>query len=243
MAIRFSRTTRPWFTVVEIEMNSLCNQRCTYCPVSILPVPDVPKNMSDDVFNKLLDELCQIDFSGKISYHFYNEPLLRHDLEKYIAQVKDTLPNAFQLLFTNGTLLTEERYNNLLKAGIDHFLVTRHDFAPMPERPRQTVEFPNDLIVSNRGGTMYQLKEPLNLPCFVPNESLIVTVTGEILLCCDDAQRKIIMGDLKKQSIEEIWFSDKFIEIRELLKKGRRDTASSICRHCSNKEYFVPGKA
>src|SRR5687767_13566064 len=91
---------------VEIEVNSRCNRKCWYCPVSILPPPDGPKFMADDVFVRLHEELQAIDYSGRISYHLYSEPLLRRDLARLVALSKSMLAASWQVLFTNGDLLT-----------------------------------------------------------------------------------------------------------------------------------------
>src|SRR6185503_19647429 len=141
-----------------------------------------PKFMDDRIFERLVDQLAAIDFSGKFSYHFYNEPLLRKDLERLAAYVFERLPRVFQLLYTNGDFLTDERYRTLKAAGIDHFLITRHDGRDgdwTPERPQQTVQYPEDLILTNRGGTMKSvevLSEPMQKPCFAPFDFLTVTV-------------------------------------------------------------------
>ena len=232
-----------WFRVVEVEVNSRCNLKCRYCPNSILPPANVPEYMNDETFERLINELVRINFTGKISYHLYSEPLLRNDLEKLIFQVKKRLPEVFQLLYTNGTLLTDERYQSLLEAGINHFKVTKHDYKPIETRPNQTVLYPENLTLTNRGGTLFKLKKSLDIPCYAPTEILIVTVTGDILLCCDDAERSHVMGNIIDQSLEEIWFSDKMLNIRELLRKGKRSEAASICRHCDDTEYYAPGKA
>src|SRR5262249_59115890 len=71
-----------WFQFVEAEVNSRCNRKCQYCPNSILPEPDVPKLMSDAVFERLLAELQRIDYAGRLSYHLFGEPLLRRALER-----------------------------------------------------------------------------------------------------------------------------------------------------------------
>ena len=228
-----------WFKVVEIEVNSRCNLKCSYCPNSILPTPDVPEYMSDEVFERIINELIKINFSGRVSYHFYGEPLLRKDLERLVAQIKEKLPNVYQLLFTNGIFLSEERYINLKKAGIDHFLVTLHDnITSIPERPYQSIRLPKDIMLSNRGGTLFKRKNTLHLPCYAPSKHLIVTVNGNLLLCGDDAKRCIKTGNIIEQSIEDVWFSEKFIKVRELLKNGQRDIASAICKYCDNKEHY-----
>lgn len=231
-----------WFSVVEMEINVRCNRRCNYCPVSVLPAPKGDRFMSDALFDRVLAELERIGFRGNLSYHLFNEPLLRRDLETFVAKVANCLPEVFQLLFTNGDLLSEKRYLSLKMAGIDHFIVTRHGFEPIPERPDQTVQFPSDLVLINRGGFLGAQKEPLSMPCYAPSDMLIVTVDGDVLLCCDDAERRHVMGNIGSQDLEEIWFSPHFVRLRRLLQEGNRWKASDICRQCNNQEYFGPGE-
>lgn len=235
--------TQSLFTVVELEVNSKCNRKCSYCPASKVSPKDVPEYMSAEIFNKLIEELEKIKFSGKISYHHYSEPLLRKDLEDLVSQVCRKLPDAYQLLFTNGDFLSDQRYLSLRRAGIDQFIVTRHGFDPLPERPGQTVKFPSDLIIVNRGGFFSKLSKSLTTPCYSPSELLMISIRGDVLLCPDDAKKVYIMGNIMHQSLEKIWFSERFVHIRELLKKGMRKEATSVCRVCDNEEYFAPGAA
>lgn len=232
------------FSVVEIEVNSLCNRKCVYCPVSILPVPQTPRYMASELFYKIVQELESIQYAGILSYHFYNEPLLRKDLTTLVNMAKEKVPGAFQLLYTNGDLLTEEKYRELLNAGINHFLVTRHDNTPIETRPCQTVQYPGQLELTNRGGAMEDvcvLDAPLYLPCYSPEDNLIITSSGDVVLCSEDALRTEIFGNLQTQSIMEVWTGVRFSDIRKKLRIGRRNTASSVCSKCSSREYSHPG--
>lgn len=230
-----------WFTSVEIEVNSRCNMKCSYCPNSILPPPDVPEFISRKIYKKILNELVEIRFSGRISYHFYGEPLLNPELEELVEMSKRNVPNAYQVLYTNGSLLSATRYQTLSKAGIKDFRVTKHDNIPIPKRSNQTVLFPNGHIFCNRGGVMYKLKKTLNLPCYAPSEVLIVTITGDVLLCCNDSRRNCVMGNLTKNPLHQIWFSERFCRIRKILEKGQRKEAFPICQNCDSKEYLKEG--
>jgi 2-deoxy-scyllo-inosamine dehydrogenase (SAM-dependent) len=142
-------------------------------------------------------------------------------------------------------MLTDRRYKSLLEAGIDHFKITSHSRKRHPDRPHQDVLFPEDLVLTNRGGTITHLPKPspatLSLPCYAPSEMLIVTVTGDILLCYEDAERKHVMGNIMENSLEEIWFSEEFVRYRELLAQGGRLEASEICRSCTNRDHRIPG--
>lgn len=231
----------PWFTSVEIEVNGRCNRRCRYCPVSVV-TPPAERLMSDHIFERTLSELIRIGFNGCVSYHLFNEPLLRRDLENLVSRVRQGLPAAYQMLFTNGDYLTDERYMSLRQAGIDHFIVTRHDYSPIPARAAQTIQFPSDLVIVNRGGFLKTINESLEVPCFAPSEKLTIGVDGEVLLCCNDSERTQRMGNIAHQSLEEIWFSEEFVRIRHLLQQGRRKDASPLCRECDDREYFGPGE-
>jgi cyclic pyranopterin phosphate synthase len=232
---------------VEIEVNSRCNRKCSYCPVSVLSNSKLERWMSDFIFERIHDELLKIDYQGRISYHFYNEPLLRRDLERFITYSHERLPGAHQVLFTNGDLLTDARYESLMSAGIEYIVITSHDGKPHPKRLRQIVQFPGDLDLTNRGGTMTTLPaataEDHLQPCFAPSEMLIVTVAGDVLLCYEDAERMHSFGNLQMQTLEEIWFAPILVALRDKLERGNRLEAASICACCTNHAHTKAGKS
>lgn len=229
---------------VEIEINSRCNRRCSYCPVSLSPNPDVPKFMSDRTLDRIIDELHAIDYRGRVSYHFYNEPLLRRDLEKIVERVCTGIPQAHQVLYTNGDYLTDARYRSLRDAGIEFFVVTSHDGKTHPQRELQVVQFSDDLELTNRGGALEHIRtdkyDVHRRRCFAPSEMLIVTVTGDVVLCYEDAFRKHVMGSITERSLADIWFGEPFATLRRKLAGGDR-SATSICRKCTNVAHTDPG--
>ena len=227
-----------WFTMAEVEINSRCNRKCPYCPNSVLPVSNVPALMKPAVLGRIVDELMRVDFAGRISYHFYGEPLLHPNLLDITSMVTRRLPKVRQIVYTNGDLLTEELHQRLMKSGVARFIVTSHDRKPVPNRINQVVLFPEDLNLTNRGGAVslsyyVKLKQPLDAPCFAPSSMLIVTITGDILSCYEDAQRTQVMGNIMENSIDEIWFSAKFQSVRERLVHGDRHV-TPVCNVCNN---------
>lgn len=230
--------------VVEVEVGSRCNRRCTYCPVSLDPTPPVPRLMPDNVFFTLIEQLAQHGFGGRISYHLYNEPLLRADLTELVELVDRKLPEALQILNTNGDLLNDKRYSQLRRAGIDYFFVTRHSTGIFPDRPFQIVQYWTELSLTNRGGTLKDLPGPSTsarkTPCFAPSEMLIVTVTGDVLLCYEDAARTHIMGNVLQTSLAEIWTASHFELFRSRLAQGDR-ALDPMCSACSNVSHCQPG--
>lgn len=229
---------------VEIEINSRCNRRCTYCPVSTLPNPDVPKFMHETVLDRVIGELGVLDYTGRVSYHFYNEPLLRKDLESVVSRVHAGVPRAHQVLYTNGDYLTEERYRTLRNNGIEFFVITSHDGKLHPKRELQVVQFSEDLELTNRGGAMEHIRASSDdvyvSRCFAPSEMLIVTVTGDVVLCYEDAFRKHVMGSIMTQSLADIWLGEPFATLRSRLARGDR-SVTAICRKCTNAAHTGPG--
>lgn len=232
---------------VEIEVNSRCNRRCSYCPVSLNPAPSVPRLMSDELFERILSELASLDYDGRISYHFYGEPLLRKDLEKLIARSHAVLPKAHQILFTNGDYMTDERYQSLIAAGVEYIVITSHDGKPHPQRPRQIVQYSNDLELTNRGGTMQEMRKASeneqHKPCYAPSELMVITVEGDILACYEDSQRTHPFGNVMKNTLKEIWDNPRYSALRETLARGDRLNGMSVCRECTNVAHTTPDRS
>lgn len=233
-------------SVVELEVGSRCNRACSYCPVSLDPRPPVLARMGEEVFEAVVRQLAAAAFAGRISYHLYNEPLLRRDLARLVATVDQVLPEALQLLNTNGDLLDDARYAELREAGVDYFYVTRHEPGPYPQRPFQVVQYADALTLTNRGGALPHLPAPSTeaprTSCWAPSEMLVVTVSGDVLLCYEDARREHVLGNVLASGLTEIWNDPGTVRLRERLRGGARN-ATSICRACSNTSHATPGRS
>ncbi len=83
----------------------------------------------------------------------------------------------------------------------------------------------------------------LKLPCHAPSEMLIVTSSGDVLLCYEDSQRDYVYGNIMRSSLEEIWMAPAFVERRRLVREGRRADAAGICGKCSNTAHVEPGRS
>lgn len=230
-----------WPGVVEIEVGVRCNRTCVYCPNSTLgPTTSSSSFMEIGLFRRIIAQLSEIEFSGRLSFHFYNEPLLRKDLEVLVAIARAALPLAHLVLYTNGDLLTDDRYHNLLEAGVDFFLVTRHGDESMKPRLHQRVQFPRDLDLSGRAGAVVGVTAPLRRACHAPSEMLIVTVNGDVVLCHEDARREVVVGNLGRSTIRDVWFGDDMNQFRQHLVQGRRKEAGAVCARCDHRAYPGP---
>jgi radical SAM protein with 4Fe4S-binding SPASM domain len=196
--------------------------------------------MSDALYARIIAELASADYVGRLSFHLYSEPLLRRDLAKLVAIARQVLPRTFFVLYTNGDLLNDVRHAELFEAGIDRFLVTRHDDKTLPERAFQTVQHWTELTLTSRGGVV-NAAQTLSRACHAPTEMLIIGVNGDVLLCHEDGRREFVMGNIEKQSLRDVWLSQEFVRKRAFLRNGDRAAAGDLCTHCDLTCYAVPG--
>ena len=238
--------SRGLFFHIFLEVNTKCNRKCPYCPNCFLtPDEDTEQLMPEQIFHKVLFDLMEMDYGGIISYHFFNEPLLHPHLKRLVRQAKQSLPKAYQLLFTNGDFLSDSSHDELVQAGIDHFLVTRHSKKPLKARYKQIVLFPEDIQheFNNRGGVLSTLQHTSQVPCFTPSEVMVITCEGDAVLCCSDYHKEAIMGNVLDSSLWDIWHSEKYTLAAELLSTGARAAVHDICKRCDDTGSQTPAKA
>lgn len=64
-----------------------------------------------------------------------------------------------------------------------------------------------------------------------PKERMHILSNGDVILCCQDWEHTNIIGNIRKNSIREIWNSEKYKDIRDsLYNKGR--IGPKICQKC-----------
>lgn len=238
---------------IEIEINSNCNLSCSYCPNSIGERSEKGQ-MSRETFEHIMQQLKELSYSGRISYHFYNEPTLSPNLELFVELTKKYLPRSQPVLFTNGSKLNAIKIKNLVDLGIEKFMITEHEQlnlkniaiakSELPSEINARVKFDSfrDLPFTNRGGLLTNLGKkldtPFNKPCLIPKCNMVITVKGNVVACYEDYFQKHVMGNIFEAHIGDIWNSEKYINFREDLKNGLRHKYE-VCRHCNNSLVIV----
>ncbi len=243
--LRHGLLTPYMFSVVEFEINSMCNRKCVYCPNNKHERKQ-KGFMKEELFRKCVDDLSRINYSGLINYSFYGEPLLDRRLEKFVEYAGRKCPHAKSIIFTNGDFLNPGRFRRLLRLGIEHFIVTQHDnklnsgmkkilagLEPV-DRKKILLQFPENMFLLNRAGAVTSVKKSRGCSkdkCSRPSFNMVITLNGNVLPCCNDYFEKEVMGNTHESSLAEIWNSRKFREFRSDLLKGRRNKYG-LCRHC-----------
>ena len=81
----------PLFFHIEFSINGTCNRRCFFCPrVDPKKYPNITTALDIKVFEKMVLELKEVKFNGRISFSGFGEPLLTKNLYQYIEIVKKT---------------------------------------------------------------------------------------------------------------------------------------------------------
>lgn len=111
--------------LVEIEIASFCNRKCWFCPNSIIDRYSKTIELPENTYLKIINDLAEIDYSGMLNFHRFNEPLANKDLIlKRIGQAREALPNARLGIFTNGDYLDRIYLDSLRDVGITYMIMS-----------------------------------------------------------------------------------------------------------------------
>ena len=234
------------FRSVELEVNSMCNRKCSYCPNVSMQRPG--GYMTEALFQKIVADLAEINFDGNVSYHFYGEPLLDQRLLGFVEHTVRHVPRCRPLIYSNGDFLTLDLFREYVKWGRTTFCITQHDNRMPPnlqeilteasaeEQDHIEIRFANDFQMMNRSGlikTMSVPPEPLEVPCDAPLDTMVIAMNGNVVLCCNDYLETEVIGNVTTYSLREVWCSEPFERFRSALSKGDR-TASKLCVSCDS---------
>lgn len=241
------------FSLIEIETINRCNGNCDFCPVSAKNDIRTYQIMDKKVFEGIINQLSEMDYSGRLSLFSNNEPFLDPDIISRHKYAREMVPRARMHLFTNGTLLTIERFQQIMEY-LDELIIDNYQQELKLIKPcEQIVEYceknpelkkkvtivlrkPHE-ILSSRGGDAPNRKNVVNFgndSCVLPFKQMTIRPDGKVSLCCSDALGKNTLGDVTKNSLLEIWYGDEFQRVRNCLKNGRKNW--ELCKKC---DFFV----
>ena len=240
----------PPLSVVEFNLTGLCNRMCVFCPrVNPEVYPNVNKLITLELYEKIMKGLQEIEFDGTFLYSAFCEPLLHNQIEQLIQLSQEYCPDTRTEIVTNGDFVTTEKLGKLFKAGLSTLCISMYD-GPHQVEPFRTMQkevgLTDDqfilrvrylareehygITLSNRAGTLTMadigiapLKEPLRQRCHYPFYEMMVDYDGSVPLCPHDWGKKLIVGNLNRQSVQEAWNSPQMRMARMNLASGNRD--------------------
>lgn len=243
------RQNQPLFDHIEIETVNRCNGICSFCPVNRNVDPRTEAVMTRELFESIVDQLAELDYKGRFTTFSNNEPLLDERIIEFNQLARRKLPKARMHLFTNGTLLTLDKFAALAEI-LDELVIDNYQQDLKLIKPcAKIVEYceghpdlkkkvtivlrkPEE-ILTTRGGTAPNRKRILEYGedrCVLPFKQMIVRPDGKISLCCNDAIGQYTLGDLNREKLTDVWYGPKFQAVRRCLYEGRRKWGS--CRYC-----------
>src|SRR3989344_7225813 len=247
----------PLFSVLEFNLCGSCTRKCVFCPHSSPSYPRTKAFISVELFEKVMKDLQKVDFHETIIFSAFCEPLLHQQVELLVEIARKHCPGARIEIVTNGDLVTADKVASLFAAGlttlcvslydgphqIDHFRAMQKQLGIKDEqlvlRPRWlSAREHYGITLTNRAGAI-EIKdagitvptEPLKKTCYYPFFQALIAHDGSILLCTHNWNKNIILGNVGKSSILEIWNNEMFKQIRTDLASSNRDFIS--CNLCN----------
>ena len=240
---------RKLFNHIEIETINRCNGSCSFCPVNHNSDPREKAVMKESLFYDIVRQLEDINYAGRFTTFSNNEPLLDDRIIDFNVYARKHLPRARMHLFTNGTLMTLEKFKDLVDV-LDELIIDNYQqelklIKPCVEikeycdknpdiKKKVTIVLrkPNEILTSRGGNAPNRkcLRDFSNERCILPFKQLIVRPTGKVSLCCNDALGEYTLGDLNSEKILEVWYGAKFEKVREALFQGRSNWGK--CKYC-----------
>lgn len=221
---------------IGIETSTHCNRTCSYCANSTKPFGS-QVYMSDVVYTCILKRLQEMDWSGSIGFVFLNEPLLDKNIGVKLSIAKAKLPKAKLLLYSNADCLTIDKMQELVDCGLHKIFVTDHPIeSDKRERWRQNfskihVAFPEHIVfrgiieyepwLIKHAGYSKETHSKKKKRCFAIPTTFQILYNGDVNLCCVDASRKHIQGNVVKTPILDIWHNSMMLRERNSAAKGK----------------------
>jgi len=70
-------------------------------------------------------------------------------------------------------------------------------------------------------------------PCSGPFKYKFIAANGDVLVCCLDTDKQLVIGNIKENTLDEIWDSEKAHRIRMAHITGDL-SEFPVCQHCPN---------
>lgn len=240
-----SKKIRP-FSRLEIETCSMCNRTCVTCLRNSIPDRKSVSSWFEqnllpiDDFKRVLEQSVAMGFKGEVCLSHYNEPLMDKRIVEFVRLTREA---GFSYIFmgSNADYLTEELAEQL-DGLIDNIGFSFYMDDPIRSQRQKWVGglFKKTKVSLGNGEHMVTHFSPMGdvvqlgrsnkeKPCNLPQKRMIINHKGDMLLCCDDLVGNYDLGNIRDNSLEELWYSEKHQDyVLKLMHAGGRN----IHPHC-----------
>lgn len=195
-----------------------------------------------------------------VAPYFMGEPLLDRAFESKVEALRRTLPRSYINIHTNCDFLTHDRAAALFEAGLNVIVANCYEPATYDRVTADLAEWltPTTSVLeaktrkerhsvianrywdggapfggwNNRAGSVLGPRRRLRLPkmCTMPFRSFNVLADGDVILCCNDYEKRAVMGNVWRDTLDYVWNSAIVRFYRKML--FTRQRIGGICQWC-----------
>lgn len=111
---------RPRFNKVHVEISSICNLQCSFCPEVIRD----KKLMAPELFRRVIEQVAPL--TEQVAFHLMGDPLVHPKIGEIVDLTEAQGAKIF--LVTNGVLLREKQAEILLRSAFRQVNFSLHSF-------------------------------------------------------------------------------------------------------------------
>ena len=228
---------------LNIETINQCNYFKIHkaCPAKIRYEHFGNQKLSLSAIKRLLVELSELNFQGRVGLHHYSEPLLDRRIVHIIQLTRKLLPKAKINIWSNGSLLTEELAVELMRNGVYWLRISAYSDEAFkrlsglinrlkkayPDAVYEVVRQKLDKRIA-----IYHSKQTKRVKsCWDMEDLLIINSKGDLQLCCMDYLCKYKFGNIHHNHLSEILINSNYLEMRGDIINGNR-YKHDICSRC-----------
>jgi len=208
--------------IKNLEVASVCNLACPYCPARLQGEHRETGFMSEEIFDLTLFWLGKFVRAGtqkELNLFGIGEPFLHPKYVEMVRKCRKVMPRYLVLrLNTNGVLATEELVREVYDAGADTIDITDHDprvsmmairvlrkvtgqYMPSQERGSRWGYSRDGILNPNNWGGLIDWVPSVDHARYVcpwiSGGQVMVMSNGDVSRCCQDAFGRGILGTVR----------------------------------------------
>lgn len=221
--------------IIEINPTELCNRKCSFCPRG-LGYPNLNLNLSIEDTELIHEKLLEFDYRGNLHLTGSGEPTLNPNFLQILKILRKN-KNIILKMTTNGDFIGKKNFSFF--EFFDEVRISiydgddRYEFVKKETKKYNVVirkQYDSKKSFNNRGG-WFDDKNKIDKTCYIPFYKMYIDWNLDIRLCANDWKQKKILGNLKNNSLKELW-NESFREIRKnLIVDGRKNL--NPCKDCN----------
>lgn len=241
----------PIFVNCMIETLNRCNGTCEFCPANKNDEDRPLKKMTDEMFQGIIGQLRDMNWKGKLFLSINNEPFIDRRLLDFARYAKSRLPDSPIAAISNGTLLSVQKMDEMAEV-IDELVLNDYSEKYVLSEPHRSIyrhikahkerfskmnviinrRYSKEILATRAGNAPNKPKKNnrIDAPCIYPFTDFLIFPDGMVGMCCNDCKEVSNFGDVKSNSIPEIWRNEKFHALRSAMLHGR--STYPFCVEC-----------